>query len=120
MANTMSRIPFSATADGDGIEVTTASPIDGSDTLIHTAVSGTTDTDYPYIYAYNDDTSSRILHLKWGDSGDSIKIAIPAQAGLYPVVLGDIPIRDGNTIEASASAVNMIWIYGSVVRIDVP
>ena len=115
---TMSKIMLSESPDGDGIEVTTASPIDGSDTLIHTAVSGTTDTHLVTLWCYNDDTAARVLHLKWGDGGDSIKQTIPPQAGLVPVTY-KLPIRDGNTITASASAVNMLWIYGEAVLIDV-
>jgi hypothetical protein len=114
---TLSKLMLSESADGDGIEITTASPIDGSDTLIHTAVSGTTDKDLITLFAYNDDTLDRVLHLKWGDSGDSIKQTIPSQAGLV-LIVADLPISDGNTITASASAVNMIWIYGDVKRID--
>lgn len=114
---TMSKIMLSESADGDGIEVSTASPIDGSDTLIHTAGSGTTDKDLVTLYAYNDDTAARVLHLKWGDGGDSIKQSIPAQSGLV-LVVADLPISDGNTITASASVVNMIWLYGIVTRID--
>lgn len=115
---TMSKIMLSETPDGDGIEVSTASPIDGSDTLIHTAGAGTTDKDLVTLFAYNDDTVERVLHLKWGDSGDSIKQTIPPQSGLI-LVTADLPISDGNTITASASAVNVIWIYGYVNRIDV-
>jgi hypothetical protein len=114
---TMSKLMLSESADGDGIEVTTAAPIDGSDTLIHTAGAGTTDKDLVTLFAYNDDTTPRVLHLKWGDSGDSIKVTVPPQDGLK-LVTADLPISDGNTITASASAVNMIWLYGYVNRID--
>lgn len=114
---TMSKIQLSATADGDGVNVTTASPIDGSDTVIHTAVTGTTDIDLVTLFAYNDDTVDRVLHLKWGDSADSIKQTIPAQVGLV-LVCADLPISDGNTIEASASAVNVVTLYGYVNRVD--
>lgn len=115
---TMSKLMLSESADGDGINITTASPIDGSDTLIHTAVSGTTDKDLVTLFAYNDDTADRVLHLQWGDSADSIKQTIPAQSGLH-VVCADLPISDGNTITASASAVNVVTVYGYVNRIDV-
>jgi hypothetical protein len=114
---TMSKLMLSESPDGDGINITTASPIDGSDTLIHTAVSGTTDKDLVTLFAYNDDTVDRVLHLKWGDSTDPIKQPIAAQSGLV-LVSPDLPISDGNTIEASASAVNVITLYGYVNRID--
>lgn len=114
---TISKIMLSASADGDGIEVTTLSPIDGSDTLIHTAGTGTTDKDLVTLYAYNDHTDAVTLHLKWGDGSDSIKQSIPHQCGLV-LVVADLPISDANTIEASASTVNVITIFGSVNRID--
>jgi hypothetical protein len=113
---TMSKLPLSATADGDGVNITTASPIDGSDTVIHTAGSGTTNFDLVTLFAYNDDTVDRVLHLKWGDSADSIKLTIPFQAGLV-LVCADLPIADSNTIEASASAVNVVTVYGYVNRV---
>lgn len=118
MAATMSKLMLSETADGDGINITTASPIDGSDTTIHTAVSGTTDKDLVTLFAYNDDTVARVLHLQWGDSADSIKQSIAPQSGLE-LIVADLPISDGNTITASASAVNVITVYGYVNRIDV-
>jgi len=114
---TGSKIMPSASADGDGILVTTASPIDGSDTLIHTAVTGTTDIDYVTIYAYNDHTAEVDLHLKWGDGSVSIKQTIPNKAGLY-LVVADLPINDGNTIEASASTTSVIVLFTSVSRMD--
>lgn len=114
---TMSKLMLSESPDGDGILVTTAAPIDGSDTLIHTAVSGTTDKDLVTLYAYNDDTVQRVLHVKWGDGSVSIKQAIQPQQGLT-LIAADLPISDGNTIEASASATSKIVVFGSVNRVD--
>lgn len=114
---TISKIQLSGTADGDGIEISTLSPIDGSDTTIHTAVSGTTDIDLVTLFAYNDDTVDRVLHLKWGDTTDSIKQTIPPQVGLV-LVCADLPISDSNVITASASAVNVVYLYGYVNRVD--
>lgn len=119
---TMSKIPLSGSTNGRGIKVTTASPIDGSDTTIHTGVTGTSDTDYVTLYAYNDDTSTRALHLGWGgttDPDDFIIVDIPPQAGLQ-LVVADLPIRNSLVVVASASAANVIVIYGHVTRIDVP
>lgn len=114
---TMSKLCLSASADGDPILVTTASPIDGSDTVIHTAVSGTTDIDLVTLYAYNDDTAEVTLHLKWGDQTTSIKMGIPSQAG-WVLIAPDMPINDGNTLEASASTTSKILIQGYVNRVD--
>ena len=63
---TMSRVKLSGTTDYKGIKVTTVAPIDGSDTTIHTAVSGTTDTDLVTLCAVNLDTVARELALGWG------------------------------------------------------
>jgi hypothetical protein len=112
---TLTKIQLSASPDGDGLNVTTASPIDGSDTTIHTAVSGTSHFDEVTLYAYNDHTSAVVLHLKWGDSTDTIKLSVPAQSGLVPIVVG-LLISDGNTITASAATVDVITIYGSAVQ----
>lgn len=117
---TMSKIPLSGSTNGRGIKVTTASPIDGSDTTIHTGVTGTTDTDYVTLYAYNDDTVTRTLELGWGgtsDPDDIISQDIPPQSGLVPIVI-DLPIRNALVIVASASAVNKVMVHGHVTRID--
>jgi hypothetical protein len=122
MANTMSKIPLSGSTNGRGIKVTTASPIDGTDTTIHTAVTGTADTDYITLFAYNDDTVTRTLHLGWGgttDPDDLIIMDIPSQSGLV-LVVADVPLRNSLVVVASASAANVIVIYGHVTRIDVP
>jgi len=117
---TMSKIPLSGSTNGRGIKVTTVSPIDGSDTTIHTGVSGTTDTDYVTLYAYNDDTVTRTLELGWGgtsDPDDIISTDIPALSGLV-LVVSDLPIRNGLVVVASASAANKVMVHGHVTRID--
>lgn len=114
---TMSKLMLSESPDGDGILVTTTSPIDGSDTLIHTAGAGTTDKDLVTLFAYNDDTVEVKLHVKWGDGSVSIKQGIPPQAGLT-LLTADMPISDGNTIEASAATGSKIVVFGYVNRID--
>jgi len=116
----MSKIPLSGSTDGKGIKVTTASPIDGSDTTIHTGVSGTTDTDYVTLEAYNSDTVSRDLHLGVGGTSlpdDGTIVPIPPLEGRV-IVLESQPIRNGNVLRASASATNVIVLFGHVTRID--
>jgi hypothetical protein len=122
MANTMSKIPLSGSTNGRGIKVTTAAPIDGSDTTIHTAVSGTSDTDYITLYAYNDDTATKRLELGWGgtsDPDDLIILDIPPRSGLT-LVAADLPLRNSLVVVASAESANVIVIFGHVTRIDVP
>lgn len=118
---TMSKLTLSGSTNGRGIKVTTASPIDGSDTTIHTAVTGTSDTDLITLFAYNDDTVDRDLHLGWGgttDPDDFIIQTIPPKEGLT-LVVADLPLRNSLVVVASASAANVIVIYGYVNRIDV-
>lgn len=112
---TLTKITLSPQADGDGIRVGTASPIDGSDTTIHTAQSGTTHHDLVTLFAYNKHTSPVDLHLQWGDSTDAIIQTIPVKAGLT-LVVADLPICDSNVITASASTVDVVTIYGYAVR----
>ena len=115
----MSKILLSGSTNGRGIKVATASPLDGSDTTIHTGVSSTTDTDYVTLYCYNDDSVYRDLHLGWGgttDPDDFIIVPIPPQEGLVPVVL-ELPIRNSLVVVASGSAANVLVIFGHVTRI---
>lgn len=117
---TLSKRTLSGSTNGRGIKVTTASPIDGSDTTIHTAVTGTTDTDLITLFAYNDDTVPRELHLGWGgttDPDDFMIVEIPYKAGLT-LVTADLPLRNSLVVVASASAANVIVIYGYVNRIS--
>ena len=119
---TATKIKLSGSADGKGIKVTTASPLDGTDTTIHTAVSGTTDYDLVTLFAYNDDTSDRVLHIGWGGTSlpdNVIKQTITAQSGLV-LVAADLPLQNGQVLVASASAANQIIIYGYVNRLDYP
>jgi len=114
---TMSRITLSTQTDGDGIRVSTLAPIDGSDTAIHTAVTGTTDKHLVTLFAYNKHTADVALSIQWGDSTDPIIQTIPMQAGLV-LVVADLPICDSNTITASASVVDVVTIYGYATLID--
>ena len=117
---TMSKLSLSGSTNGRGIKVTTLAPLDGSDTTIHTAVSGTTDTDLITLFAYNDDTTDRVLTLGWGgttDPDDLIIQTIPQQSGLV-LVTADLPLRNSLVVVASASVVNVIVVFGYVNRID--
>ena len=117
---TATKIKLSGSTDGKGIKVTTASPLDGSDTAIHTTGSGTTDYDLVTLFAYNDDTVDRVLHIGWGgttDPDNQILQTIPPQSGLY-LVCADLPLQNSGAITASASAANVIVIYGYVNRLD--
>lgn len=115
---TLAKMKLSGSTDGRGIKVTTASPIDGSDTTIHTAQASATLYDWVTLYAYNSDTVTRDLHLGWGGTSlpdDGCIVPIPPQEG-FVLVVADFAIRNALVIVASASATNVITIHGSVVR----
>lgn len=120
MSATATKIPFSGSTDYRGIKVTTVSPIDGSDTTIHTAVNNDPDYDTITIFAYNSDSVSRALHLGWGGTSlpdDGPIVSIPAQSGLV-LVTPDLPLRSGLVVVASASAANVIVLFGYVNRFE--
>lgn len=117
---TMSKLTLSGSTNGRGIKVTTVLPIDGSDTTIHTAVTGTTDTDLITLFGYNDDTVERVLELGWGGTtspDDIISLTLPPQSGLV-LVTADLPLRNSLVVVASASVANVIGVFGYVNRID--
>lgn len=88
-------------------------------TLIHTGVSGTSDSDEVYLQATNNDTVSRTVTLEWGgvsSPDDLFTITLPAKSGLTPLVKGNC-IQNGLVIRAFASAANVVCIQGYVNRI---
>lgn len=116
---TMSKAPLSGSTHGRGIKVTTASPIDGTDTTIHTGVASATDIDLVTLFAYNDSTADVTLHLGWGgttDPDDLIIQTIPNQSGLV-LITADMIIRNSLVVVASASTANVITIHGYVNQI---
>lgn len=122
MSATATKIKLSGSTDGKGIKVTTASPLDGSDTTIHTAVSGTTDYDLVTLFAVNPSAADIELFLGWGGTTDPdnlIRQTIPARSGLV-LVTADMPLQNGGVIVASAATVNQVVIYGYVNRLDYP
>lgn len=117
---TASKQKLSASTDGKGIKVTTASPLDGSDTTIHTATSGTTDWDLVTLFAVNPSDSDIELFLGWGGTTDPdnlLRQMIPSRAGLV-LLVADLPIQNGAVIVASAATTNQIVIYGYVNHLD--
>lgn len=117
---TMSKQTLSGSTNGRGIKVTTVLPIDGSDTTIHTAVTGTTDTDLITLFAYNDDTVAHTLQLGWGgttDPDDIITLDLPPRQGLV-LVTADLPLRNSLVVVASADVANVVVVFGYVNRID--
>jgi len=106
---------LSSSTSGRGIKVAaTATP----GTAIHTATVSTTNGTYDevWLYAYNSDTTDRLLTIEFGGTtspDDHIKVTIPAQAGRFCVVDGHI-LQNGLVIRAFAAAANVIVVTGFV------
>lgn len=112
---TYSKELLSGSTDGRGILVSTASPIDGTDTTIHTTPAAS-EPDLVTLFVYNDDVEERELHIKWGGTTDPFIQPIAARSGLS-LVTADLPLQNSEVITASASAVNVLTIYGYVNRV---
>jgi hypothetical protein len=112
---TYSKLALSGSINGKQIKIGgTTSP----GTLIHTAVESLLDYDEIYLYVTNNHSAAENLTLEWGGSSseDQIKMAIPAQTGLYLIVPG-LVIQNGLTIRAFAGSANVLSISGWVNRI---
>ena len=116
---TYAKLNLSSSVNGRPISIAaTATP----GTLIHTAVSGVgiPPMDEVWIYATNNDTSSRNLTLEWGGtiSGvDSFTVGITAKAGLYLLVPGFI-VYSGVPIRGYADAASKVTVAGFINRIS--
>lgn len=112
---------LSGSTQGRGIKVVATA---SSGTTIHATGTSSSIIDEVWLYAYNGDTSARLLTVQWGSTStpdDDIKISIPAQSGLVLVAPGLILTGTGsaaNTIRAYAAAANVITIHGYVNRIS--
>ncbi len=115
---TFTKQKLSGSTDGKGIKIT--SNTGGSGVIVHTTVSGTTDFDEVWLYAYNSDSSSVNVTIEFGGTtspDNTISQSVPAQSGLYLVVPG-LPLQNGSVVTAYASVVNVATLYGFVNRID--
>ena len=93
-------------------------------TLIHTAVSGTTDFDEIWIFADNSFPSAVLLTIEYGgvsDPGNIIEVNIPALGtastdGLRVIIPGLI-LRNSLVVRAFAGTTNVIKLSGWVNEI---
>mgnify|MGYP000538216022 CR=1 FL=1 len=107
------REPFSGSTHGRGIKVVATST---PGTTIHTGQASTTLSDVVTVYAYNSDTVARTLTLEWGGTtapDDNIKVDIPPQSGLVPVVI-DLITRNSLVVKAFCETANVVVLYGFV------
>lgn len=117
---TFTKTLLSGSTQGKGIKVAaTSSP----GTTIHATGTSSATVDETWLYAYNSDTSARLLTVQMGGTAtpdDDIKVTIPAQSGLVLVAPGLTLTGTGsaaNTIRAYAATTNVITIHGYVNRI---
>lgn len=111
-----SKLFLSGSTNGRNIKVTATST---PGTLIHTAVSGTTDKEEVYLYAVNTDSSDHTLTLEFGGTtspDDVIKVTVAANKGLYLIIPG-LLLQNGLVVRAFADAGNVINVNGYVHRI---
>ena len=114
---TYSKELLSGSTQGKGILVTATST---AGTLIHTAVSGTTDIDEIWLYAVNTHTDDIKLTLEWGEATEpngNIEITVPTEAGLMLLGPG-LLLQNALTVKAFAGTGSEIVIHGYANKID--
>jgi hypothetical protein len=113
---TFNKIPFSGSTNGRGVQVSATAT---AGTLIHTAVSGTTNFDEVWLYAENSSTSSVPLTIEFGGTNaatDTIEITIAGKSGLVLVCPG-LFLNNGLAIRAFAGTTNVLSVFGYVNRV---
>ena len=114
---TYSKELLSGSTNGKGILVVESGT---AGTLIHTAVSGETDIDEIWLYAFNTHTVDIKLTLEWGEATEpngNIEITVPAEEGLMLLVPG-LLLQNGLVVKAFAGTGSEIVIHGYVNKID--
>lgn len=88
-------------------------------TLIHTAVTGTTNLDEIWLYAMNTSATNVKLTIEWGEAtapDGNIEVTVLAEAGLVCITPG-LLLNNSLTVRAFAATANVITIHGFVNRI---
>jgi len=111
-----SKVLLSGSTQGKSIKIAATAT---AGTLIHTAVSGTSDLDEIWLYAVNSSSSAVKLTIEWGEAtapDGNIEITIPAEEGLMLVAPG-LLLQNGLVVRGFAATGNVICIQGYVNRI---
>ena len=118
---TFSKQLLSGSTNGKAIKVAATAT---AGTLIHTAVTGTTNLDEIWLYAVNSSASSVKLTFEWGEAtapDGNIEVTVLPEAGLVTVIPG--LLLQGNAtakvVRAFAGTANVVMIHGFVNRITV-
>ena len=114
---TYSKELLSGSTQGKGILVAATGT---AGTLIHTAVTGTTDLDEIWLYAVNTHSADIKLTLEWGEATEpngNIEQTVPTESGLMLLVPG-LLLQNGLTVRAFAGTASEIVIHGYANKID--
>ena len=88
-------------------------------TTLHTAVSGTTDMDEIYVWAYNDHTADVLLTIEFGGvttPADTIRYTVPFDDGLHLIIPG-IRLQNGLVVTAFAGTTNVVTCAVNINRL---
>ena len=110
---TFTKTKLSGSTNGKNIKIVATAT---AGTLIHTAVSGTTNWDEIYLFAVNTDTVTRTLTVEFGgvaSPDDLIEIDLESQKGAYLVIPGWL-LQNALVVRAFGSAANVIVCNGYV------
>lgn len=120
MANAVTRIPLSASTQGEGIKIAATST---PGTTVHTTGTSATVQDEVRLYAFNSHTADVLVSVEWGAAGADTTIAqtVPFKQGLVRLMPPEDLILLGNgtvalTVKVFAGTTNVIYIYGAVYR----
>ena len=114
---TITKRLLSGSTNGKAILV--ASTTAASGTILHTAVSGTTNFDEVWVYAQNLTSGIKrlIVNYQATASGDKVTYDLPVKQYGPSVVVPGYLAQNGNVIRAYATAANVISAHGYVHRI---
>lgn len=118
MPTAVARIALSGSTNGRLIKVAATAT---AGTLIHTAVSGTTNFDEIWLWAVNSDTTDRKLTIEYGGVAapdDLVEKIIPAEDGAYLVMPGWV-LQNALVVRAFAATANVVLLGGYVNRLTV-
>ena len=114
---TFSKVVLSGSTNGKQIKVTGTTT--GTSVVVHTAGTGTPNSDEIWIYATNNSTADVNLTIEWGAAAspdDLIQMSIPSKQGLYLLIPG-LVLNNGLPVKAWAATANVISLSGWVNRI---
>lgn len=88
-------------------------------TLLHTAVSGSSDFDEIWIYGTNVASNIQETAIEWGGStcpGDVVFYSIPPKDGLHIIIPRGMRLNNSSSIRAYAASVNVVSLYVGIDR----